>query len=377
MSDMNVNSQGPVQSWEQTGQQPIQSTQASHTAEVTNLNKDMVAISEQKAAAVDRAAHSTSDQPELDGPNPHASSYPLSSQGGNPWTNASGFVAVLIALSSVASVMARNAVADNEALVKGLGAQYEMGVEAGKMARNAKYAEAMADIVGGITQLVSAGVGFAMAGVMIKQNISSPHQKTSADLETKMQSRVSDENMAKARTEKQEMENDLNDFSKFPIGSTQRADKEAAIANKETQINDMEAYKSATTDADKAVAADKLAKSDGEFATLKQEKERSDVRHQSFVVEEAQLQRQLTTMIGQSLQGVSNGLGELAKAPIKMIEGNYQMWQQIFQTASQVFSNFIQAFTNDMQSHNQMIDSLNQLEQKLADDNTRAMSSHA
>ncbi len=61
-------------------------------------------------------------------------------------------LAVLIALSSVAAVMARNAVEDNKALVQGLGAQYEMGVEAGKMARNAKYAEAMADIVGGISQ---------------------------------------------------------------------------------------------------------------------------------------------------------------------------------------------------------------------------------
>ncbi len=291
-------------------------------------------------------------------------------------------MAVLIALSSVAAVMAKNAVADNKALVQGLSAQYEMGVEAGKMAKNAKYAEAMADIVGGIGALVSAGVGFGMAGVMIKQtkdsqNISSPHQKTSADIETKMQNRVSDDHLTAARADKKQLEDDLTDFSKFPQGSKAREDHEKLLTNKEDHINNMQEYKNATTDADKAVAADKLAKTDGEFATLKQEKERSDVRHQSYVVEEAQLQRQLTQMIGQSLQGVSTGLTDLAKAPIKMIEGNYQMWQQIFQTASQVFSNFVQAFTNDMQSHNQMVDSLNQLEQKLSDENTRAMSSHA
>ncbi len=377
MSDMNVNSQGPVQNWGTEVGQPAPTTQANKT-EVTDLTKDVVVRSKQEEGAGGVIPKSTVDHPSLDQPNPNASAHPMSPAGGNPWTTASGFVAVLIALSSVAAVMARNAVADNKALVQGLSAQYEMGVEAGKMARNAKYAEAMADIVGGIGALVSAGVGFGMAGVMIKQtkdtrSMESPYQKTSADLDTRMNNHVSQEGIDKATAERAQLQKDLGTL---PANSKAREDHEKLIANKDQQIADMKAYRDADPD-NKAAAADKLAKSDGEFADLRRQKEQADTKHEAFKVEEGQLQRQLTQMIGQSLQGVSTGLTDLAKAPIKMIEGNYQMWQQIFQTASQVFANFIQAFTNDMQSHNQMVDSLNQLEQKMADDNTRAMNTHA
>ena len=132
------------------------------------------------------------ETPSLPPPAADASDAPMSPAGGNPWSSPSGFVAVLIALSNVAATLTRNAVADNKAIIQGEKAQYEMGVEAGKMARDAKYAEAMADIMQGVGQIIAGAVGFAAVGAIGIQaakssSTKSPHRDQADQVDMQMQ----------------------------------------------------------------------------------------------------------------------------------------------------------------------------------------------
>jgi len=309
----------------------------------------------------------------------------MSHAGGNPWTEASGFVAVLIALSEVAALLARNAFADSKTIAAGTAAEYEMGVEAGKMARDAKYAEAMADIVNGVGQLVAGGISLATAGAMARsaaksRNASSPYKEQVDAYDVKMQNHLETKQAERKQLDKE--------IGHLPEGDAKTA-KQKELANRDEQIANIEVdakeyaklskKEELTKDeaTQKAKLEDKLAKNDPEFASMRQERDKMQMQHEQYVVQEAANNRTLIQMVGEGLKSSAMGLGQMAGAPFKMLEGNYQMWQQIFQTASQVFDKFIGALTSDMQSQQQMIDSLNQLEQKLSDENTRAMMHNA
>ena len=388
---MNINdpsvggSQGQTQAWgPQTTDQPVKTTQIQNREEIEDLKKDTVTKSDssQGPHSTHNSANATAGRPALGAPTANASTYPMSPAGGNPWSEASGFVAVLVSLQNVAAKMARNALLDNKTIVEGTKAQYEMGVEAGKMQRDAKYAEAMADIANGVGQMVAGAASLATAGFMAKVAADGPSSqsayKTQADAtQVKMDQRATQiqETRIKQRDEMQA------ELGQMPPG-TDRDKKQEAIDDKQKEIDQHASNVKAVKDNPKDVVAkekmeDELAALDPQYAALRQQRDSQMGSHSSHVIQEAANKRTLIGLVGDGLKQIAGGAGQMAGAPFKMLEGNYSMWAAIFQTAGQCFDKFIGALTNDMQSAQQMIDSLNQLEQKLSDENTRAMSHNA
>ncbi len=313
--------------------------------------------------------------PSLSPPSNDAAEQPMSPAGGNPWSSPSGFVAVLIALSNVAAVLTRNAVSDNKAIIQGEKAQYEMGVEAGKMAKEAKYAEAMADIMQGVGQIIAGAVGFAVVGAIGVQaakasSTPSPHRDQADAVGGQMTSHR-DQQLAKAKAERDEIAGDKS------LTQEQKAEK---LADKEAQVKTLEADSNAyatASDKQKARMDDKLAEKDPAFANLKQQRDKHEMDHQSFVASKTQNDRQIITLVGDSLKSIAAGSGQMMGAPFKMEQGEAEMWQAIYQAAGQIMGNFVTAFQNDMQSQQQMLDAVYQLQQKASDQYQQATSSHA
>ena len=383
-SNVNVSGQGgQIQNWGTESEEAVQTTQTQNKEAVQDITKDTLAsISDAKAEkAAGLSALSTVDQPLLDEPAADASTAPMSAVGGNPWSSPSGFVAVLIALATVAAVLARNALLDNKAIVQGVKAEYEMGVEAGKMARDAKYAEAMADIAQGIGQIVAGAVGIGVAVGIAAQaaknkNMDTPHKRAADDVDVQMQTRNQTQLEAR-QAERQKLQNELKDENQFPKGSTERADKKAELQQKNEEIAARERYATTTSSKEKADLEQELSVNDPDFKAMAEKRDGHLSSHDALVQQTIQNDKTFVQQVGQGLQSVVEGLGRMSGAPFKMIAAEYEMYHAIFQTAAQCFEKFISAFMNDMQSQQQMLDSCYQLEQKLSDENTRAMSSHA
>ena len=289
-----------------------------------------------------------------------------------------------MALAVVASVLARNAVTDNKALISGLKAQYEMGVDAGQMAKDAKYAEAMADITNGIGQILSGACGMAMCvgmGAAGSASVKSPHKDAADATEGKMndycvENSPTEEKMQADVEERNKLQDEINGEGISPeekeVKQNQLSEKNKEIDTSQLRIDYAKADKKG-----KAELEDQLAQSDTKFADLKQERDKHQVAHDQYVAGELQNNRQIMQMFGQALTSIIGGSAQILAAPFKMIQGNYEMWQQIFQTASQVFGSFVTALTNDMQSQQQMVDSVVQMEQKAQDSYQQATATHA
>ncbi len=407
MDNTNVTGQ-PVTPWgapaapsDQTDQ-TVQSSATQNAQEVSQAQYNSDTL--QGAPPAHSGAHAAAaapagapDAPALAKPSASASDAPMTSAGGNPWTDPSGFVAALISLNKVASTLARNSVADSNAIVKGEKAQYEEGVDAGVMAKDSQDAQAAQDIIQGIGSLVSAGISTFMTYKMVsasrraasekEYNQSPAGQAMQQQLETKANSmKMSDEEAATLQTRHDNLEQELQGYkTEHPNPS---AEEQQVINSKQQEMDritaDLDTHDAATVYANpyspdevKAAAGQILTDRNPEFAKLQQKRDEGAQQYIQMTSSKAQTEQQTLQMAGQALSGLAEGFTKLATAPAQMIQGEYEMWQQIYQTASQIMGNFVSALQNDMQSQNQMIDSVTQLSQKAMDDNARAMSSGA